>query len=190
MEPNDDSMQIKLQHLIALHITFGKPGLLKLWVYTVAEYCLSRLPPVWQGESLQDLWERGKRGAQGSLKWGTPKIYWELIFFNFTQTHCLHGILGYNYRDSKAAPVVSHIQYTGPRNAWLLHTASDLGANWPAAVALWLVELLPMNKRIGTQGQNCGTTVAAGGGLGEHKTLCILVWVSMHWCWLSAMIFL
>lgn len=41
-------------------------------------------------------------------------------------------------------------------NFTLLNTMSNLGGNWPAIVALWLVSLLTIKERIGDQGELLG----------------------------------
>lgn len=57
----------------------------------------------------------------------------------------------------------------------LLNTVSNLGGNWPSAVALWLVDPLTVKECAGAQEQTCGTTVAAevsfGGGGGPYSII-------------------
>lgn len=51
----------------------------------------------------------------------------------------------------------------------LLNTVSNLGGNWPATVALWLVDPLTVKKCIGVQGHSCASSVAAEVGLVQEK---------------------
>ncbi|KAG8136071.1 putative Acetyl-coenzyme A transporter 1 protein [Naja naja] len=43
----------------------------------------------------------------------------------------------------------------------LLNTVSNLGGNWPATVALWLVDPLTVKQCVGIQGHSCGNSAAA-----------------------------
>lgn len=53
----------------------------------------------------------------------------------------------------------------------LLNTVSNLGGNWPATVALWLVDPLTVKECAGASTQNCQTSEAAevSGGLQEGR---------------------
>lgn len=53
----------------------------------------------------------------------------------------------------------------------LLNTVSNLGGNWPATVALWLVDPLTRKECVGAQGHSCGTVAAAEVSLGHFFTV-------------------
>lgn len=44
----------------------------------------------------------------------------------------------------------------------LLNTVTNLGGNWPATLALWMVDPLTSKKCQGAAGQSCGSAAEAG----------------------------
>ncbi|CAM5138423.1 unnamed protein product [Eretmochelys imbricata] len=105
------------------------------------------------------------------LVWWTPKVQHEggfpiYYYIVVLLSYALHQITLYSmyvaimaFNAKVSDPLIGGTYMT------LLNTVSNLGGNWPATVALWLVDPLTVKECIGAQEQSCGTTAAA-----EHCT--------------------
>lgn len=101
------------------------------------------------------------------LVWWTPKIkheggfpiYYYIIlllsyaFHQITVYSMYVAVMAFNAKVSD--PLIGGTYMT------LLNTVSNLGGNWPATVALWLVDPLTRKECVGAQGHSCGTVAAA-----------------------------
>ncbi|KAK9401242.1 Acetyl-coenzyme A transporter 1-like [Crotalus adamanteus] len=77
------------------------------------------------------------------LVWWTPRVTVYSIYV---------AIMSFNAKVSD--PLIGGTYMT------LLNTVSNLGGNWPATVALWLVDPLTVKQCVGIQGHSCGTSAA------------------------------
>uniref|UniRef100_A0A8C3T3E2 Acetyl-coenzyme A transporter 1 n=1 Tax=Chelydra serpentina TaxID=8475 RepID=A0A8C3T3E2_CHESE len=101
------------------------------------------------------------------LVWWTPKVQHEggfpiYYYIVVLLSYALHQITLYSmyvaimaFNAKVSDPLIGGTYMT------LLNTVSNLGGNWPATVALWLVDPLTVKECIGAQEQSCGTTAAA-----------------------------
>ncbi|XP_067405204.1 acetyl-coenzyme A transporter 1 [Emydura macquarii macquarii] len=101
------------------------------------------------------------------LVWWTPKVQHEggfpiYYYIVVLLSYALHQITLYSmyvaimaFNAKVSDPLIGGTYMT------LLNTVSNLGGNWPATVALWLVDPLTVKECVGTQDQSCGTTAAA-----------------------------
>ncbi|KYO34003.1 acetyl-coenzyme A transporter 1 [Alligator mississippiensis] len=101
------------------------------------------------------------------LVWWTPKVKHEGGFPTYYYivvllSYALHQVTLYSmyvaimaFNAKVSDPLIGGTYMT------LLNTVSNLGGNWPATVALWLVDPLTMKECVGAQEQNCRTTIAA-----------------------------
>lgn len=133
----------------------------------------------------QDLGEGGKRGnlypgprserRPRSQRRGPRKFLISYIFLSYLNLLPAHDAGG-TTADMQRQLQLQAI-HTGPRNAslTLLNTVSNLGGNWLATVALWLVDSITTKACIVAQGPRCRATPAAGIHFGAHSTLSILV---------------
>ncbi|XP_060098354.1 acetyl-coenzyme A transporter 1 [Heteronotia binoei] len=100
------------------------------------------------------------------LVWWTPRvkneggfpIYYYIILL---LSYALHQITLYSmyvavmaFNAKVSDPLIGGTYMT------LLNTVSNLGGNWPATVALWLVDPLTVKECVGIQGHDCGTAAA------------------------------
>ncbi|XP_074859989.1 acetyl-coenzyme A transporter 1 isoform X2 [Carettochelys insculpta] len=109
------------------------------------------------------------------LVWWTPKVQHEggfpiYYYIAVLLSYALHQISLYSmyvaimaFNAKVSDPLIGGTYMT------LLNTVSNLGGNWPATVALWLVDPLTVKECVGAEDQNCGNTAAAelctkGGG--------------------------
>ncbi|TFK11186.1 Membrane primary amine oxidase [Platysternon megacephalum] len=100
------------------------------------------------------------------LVWWTPKVQHEggfpiYYYIVVLLSYALHQITLYSmyvaimaFNAKVSDPLIGGTYMT------LLNTVSNLGGNWPATVALWLVDPLTVKECIGAQEQSCGTTAA------------------------------
>uniref|UniRef100_A0A8D0HDV1 Acetyl-coenzyme A transporter 1 n=1 Tax=Sphenodon punctatus TaxID=8508 RepID=A0A8D0HDV1_SPHPU len=100
------------------------------------------------------------------LVWWTPKVKHEggfpiYYYIIVLLSYALHQITLYSmyvavmaFNAKVSDPLIGGTYMT------LLNTVSNLGGNWPATVALWLVDPLTTKECIGAPGQTCRTTVA------------------------------
>ncbi|KAM6443103.1 acetyl-coenzyme A transporter 1 [Liasis olivaceus] len=101
------------------------------------------------------------------LFWWTPKVKYEggfpiYYYIILLLSYALHQVTVYSmyvaimaFNAKVSDPLIGGTYMT------LLNTVSNLGGNWPATVALWLVDPLTVKQCVGIQGHNCGTTAAA-----------------------------
>ncbi|XP_019358729.1 PREDICTED: acetyl-coenzyme A transporter 1 [Gavialis gangeticus] len=101
------------------------------------------------------------------LVWWTPKVKNEGGFPTYYYivvllSYALHQITLYSmyvaimaFNAKVSDPLIGGTYMT------LLNTVSNLGGNWPATVALWLVDPLTMKECVGAQEQNCRTAIGA-----------------------------
>uniref|UniRef100_A0A8C8SE37 Acetyl-coenzyme A transporter 1 n=1 Tax=Pelusios castaneus TaxID=367368 RepID=A0A8C8SE37_9SAUR len=101
------------------------------------------------------------------LVWWTPKVQHEggfpiYYYIVVLLSYALHQITLYSmyvaimaFNAKVSDPLIGGTYMT------LLNTVSNLGGNWPATVALWLVDPLTVKECVGIQDQSCGTTAAA-----------------------------
>ncbi|XP_066478430.1 acetyl-coenzyme A transporter 1 [Tiliqua scincoides] len=101
------------------------------------------------------------------LVWWTPKVKYEggfpiYYYIILLLSYAFHQITVYSmyvavmaFNAKVSDPLIGGTYMT------LLNTVSNLGGNWPATVALWLVDPLTRKECIGAQGQSCGTVAAA-----------------------------
>lgn len=109
------------------------------------------------------------------LVWWTPQVKYEggfpiYFYIILLLSYALHQVTLYSmyvavmaFNAKVSDPLIGGTYMT------LLNTVSNLGGNWPATVALWLVDPLTVKKCIGVQGHSCGSAVATelctkGGG--------------------------
>ncbi|XP_054839839.1 acetyl-coenzyme A transporter 1 [Eublepharis macularius] len=102
------------------------------------------------------------------LVWWTPRVKYEggfpiYYYIILLLSYALHQITLYSmyvavmaFNAKVSDPLIGGTYMT------LLNTVSNLGGNWPATVALWLVDPLTVKECVGIQGHNCGTAAAAG----------------------------
>lgn len=85
---------------------------------------------------------------------GFPLYYYAVVLLSYA----LHQVALYSMYVSSMA---FHAQVSDPliggTYMTLLNTVSNLGGNWPATVALWLVDPLTVKECQGALGQNCGS---------------------------------
>nr|XP_006123539.1 acetyl-coenzyme A transporter 1 [Pelodiscus sinensis] len=101
------------------------------------------------------------------LVWWTPNVHHEggfpiYYYIVVLLSYALHQITLYSmyvaimaFNAKVSDPLIGGTYMT------LLNTVSNLGGNWPATVALWLVDPLTVKECVGAEEQNCGTTAAA-----------------------------
>ncbi|XP_053246316.1 acetyl-coenzyme A transporter 1 [Podarcis raffonei] len=101
------------------------------------------------------------------LVWWTPKVKYEggfpiYYYIILLLSYALHQVTLYSmyvaimaFNAKVSDPLIGGTYMT------LLNTVSNLGGNWPATVALWLVDPLTVKECVGAQGHNCGTAAAA-----------------------------
>ncbi|XP_061493098.1 acetyl-coenzyme A transporter 1 [Rhineura floridana] len=101
------------------------------------------------------------------LVWWTPKVKYEggfpiYYYIILLLSYALHQVTLYSmyvaimaFNAKVSDPLIGGTYMT------LLNTVSNLGGNWPATLALWLVDPLTAKECVGAQGHNCGTTAAA-----------------------------
>nr|XP_005987354.1 PREDICTED: acetyl-coenzyme A transporter 1 isoform X2 [Latimeria chalumnae] len=101
------------------------------------------------------------------LVWWTPRVKHEggfPIYYYAAVVLCyaLHQIAFYSmYVAAMAFNAKISDPAIGGTYMTLLNTVSNLGGNWPATVALWLVDPLTVKECIGAQGQSCSSSEAA-----------------------------
>ncbi|KAH0624099.1 hypothetical protein JD844_007462 [Phrynosoma platyrhinos] len=100
------------------------------------------------------------------LVWWTPKVKYEggfpiYYYIVLLLSYALHQVTLYSmyvaimaFNAKVSDPLIGGTYMT------LLNTVSNLGGNWPATVALWLVDPLTVKECVGIQGHSCGTTAA------------------------------
>ncbi|XP_028587189.2 acetyl-coenzyme A transporter 1 [Podarcis muralis] len=101
------------------------------------------------------------------LVWWTPKVKYEggfpiYYYIILLLSYALHQVTLYSmyvaimaFNAKVSDPLIGGTYMT------LLNTVSNLGGNWPATVALWLVDPLTVKECVGAPGHNCGTAAAA-----------------------------
>ncbi|KAL8187909.1 UNVERIFIED_CONTAM: hypothetical protein K2H54_057793 [Gekko kuhli] len=101
------------------------------------------------------------------LVWWTPRVKYEggfpiYYYIILLLSYALHQITLYSmyvavmaFNAKVSDPLIGGTYMT------LLNTVSNLGGNWPATVALWLVDPLTVKECVGIQGHDCGTAAAA-----------------------------
>ncbi|XP_070609595.1 acetyl-coenzyme A transporter 1 [Erythrolamprus reginae] len=101
------------------------------------------------------------------LVWWTPRIKYEggfpiYFYIILLLSYALHQVTVYSmyvaimaFNAKVSDPIIGGTYMT------LLNTVSNLGGNWPATVALWLVDPLTVKQCVGIQGHSCGTSAAA-----------------------------
>ncbi|XP_048362248.1 acetyl-coenzyme A transporter 1 [Sphaerodactylus townsendi] len=99
--------------------------------------------------------------------WWTPSVKYEggfpiYYYLILLLSYALHQITLYSmyvavmaFNAKVSDPLIGGTYMT------LLNTVSNLGGNWPATVALWLVDPLTAKECVSVQGHNCGTAAAA-----------------------------
>lgn len=90
-----------------------------------------------------------------------------LIVFQVTVYSMYVAIMAFNAKVSD--PLIGGTYMT------LLNTVSNLGGNWPATVALWLVDPLTVKQCVGIQGHSCGTSAAAEVSLVQNRFPILMV---------------
>ncbi|XP_003218269.1 acetyl-coenzyme A transporter 1 [Anolis carolinensis] len=100
------------------------------------------------------------------LVWWTPKVKYEggfpiYYYIVLLLSYALHQVTVYSmyvaimaFNAKVSDPLIGGTYMT------LLNTVSNLGGNWPATVALWLVDPLTAKECIGVQGHSCATAAA------------------------------
>ncbi|XP_069069402.1 acetyl-coenzyme A transporter 1 [Pleurodeles waltl] len=111
------------------------------------------------------VWWTAKVGHEG----GFPIYYYVVVFLSYA----LHQITVYSmyvaimaFNAKVSDPLIGGTYMT------LLNTVSNLGGNWPATVALWLVDPLTVKECIGAENQACGTPDAVE-LCGKHGGSCV-----------------
>uniref|UniRef100_A0A6B2F4Q4 Acetyl-coenzyme A transporter 1 n=1 Tax=Bothriechis nubestris TaxID=1766655 RepID=A0A6B2F4Q4_9SAUR len=100
------------------------------------------------------------------LVWWTPRVKYEggfpiYYYIILLLSYALHQVTVYSiyvaimsFNAKVSDPLIGGTYMT------LLNTVSNLGGNWPATVALWLVDPLTVKQCVGIQGHSCGTSAA------------------------------
>ncbi|XP_053161584.1 acetyl-coenzyme A transporter 1 [Hemicordylus capensis] len=100
------------------------------------------------------------------LVWWTPKVKYDggfpiYFYIILLLSYALHQVTLYSmyvaimaFNAKVSDPLIGGTYMT------LLNTVSNLGGNWPATVALWLVDPLTVKECVGVHGHNCGTPAA------------------------------
>ncbi|KAM3835521.1 acetyl-coenzyme A transporter 1 [Vipera latastei] len=100
------------------------------------------------------------------LVWWTPRVKYEggfpiYYYIILLLSYALHQVTLYSmyvaimaFNAKVSDPLIGGTYMT------LLNTVSNLGGNWPATVALWLVDPLTAKQCVGIQGHSCGTSAA------------------------------
>ncbi|XP_007887046.1 acetyl-coenzyme A transporter 1 [Callorhinchus milii] len=92
------------------------------------------------------------------VKQGTefPAYYYAVLLFSYA----LHQVTLYSmYVATMAFNAKISDPSIGGTYMTLLNTVSNLGGNWPATVALWLVDPLTVKECTGAQEQSCGSVI-------------------------------
>ncbi|KAG8445266.1 hypothetical protein GDO86_010156 [Hymenochirus boettgeri] len=96
------------------------------------------------------------------IVWWTPRVSHEgefplYYYFVLLLSYALHQITLYSmfvaimaFNAKVSDPLIGGTYMT------LLNTVSNLGGNWPATVALWLVDYMTTKECVGASGQSCG----------------------------------
>ncbi|XP_029471736.1 acetyl-coenzyme A transporter 1 [Rhinatrema bivittatum] len=101
------------------------------------------------------------------LVWWTPKVAHEggfpiYYYAAVLLSYAMHQIFVYSmYVAIMAFNAKISDPLIGGTYMTLLNTVSNLGGNWPATVALWLVDPLTVKECVGAQDQSCGSADAA-----------------------------